>query len=72
MLKIQYRYRETVYHIAVLQTGAANDRMTVTVEGVERDDKAQKPQSLSVLFDIVPNSVSLLGVDRRETYSTCR
>jgi cyclic beta-1,2-glucan synthetase len=38
--KIHYRYRETVYHIAVLQTGATNDRMTVTVDGVERDDKA--------------------------------
>jgi cyclic beta-1,2-glucan synthetase len=38
-LKIHYRYRETVYHIAFLQTGAAHETMTVTVDGVERGDK---------------------------------
>jgi len=38
--KVHYRYRETVYHIAVLQTTAANAGMTVTVDGVEQDDKA--------------------------------
>jgi cellobiose phosphorylase len=38
--KIHYRYRETVYHIAVLQTAAANAGMTVTVDGMERDDQA--------------------------------
>jgi len=38
--KVHYRYRETVYHIAVLQTVAATGGMTVTVDGVERDDQA--------------------------------
>ncbi len=38
--KLHYRYRETVYHIVVLQTRAANGGMTVTVDGIERDDKA--------------------------------
>jgi cellobiose phosphorylase len=38
--KVHYRYRETVYHIAVLQTGAANEGMIVTVDGVEQDDQA--------------------------------
>ncbi len=38
--KVHYRYRETVYHIAVLQTEAANAGMTVTVDGMERDDQA--------------------------------
>jgi len=38
--KVHYRYRETVYHIAVLQTDAANAGMTVTVDGMERDDQA--------------------------------
>jgi cellobiose phosphorylase len=38
--KVHYRYRETVYHIAVLQTAAENAGMTVTVDGVERDDQA--------------------------------
>ena len=36
--KVHYRYRETVYHIAVLQTRAAKDEITVTVDGVVRDD----------------------------------
>jgi cyclic beta-1,2-glucan synthetase len=38
--KMHYRYRETVYHIAVLQTQAGNDEMIVTVDGVEQYDKA--------------------------------
>jgi cellobiose phosphorylase len=36
--KIHYRYRETTYHIAVMQTHAAKDRITVIVDGVERND----------------------------------
>jgi cellobiose phosphorylase len=38
--KLHYRYRETVYHIAVLQTVAAKAGMIVTVDGIGRDDKA--------------------------------
>jgi cyclic beta-1,2-glucan synthetase len=38
--KLHYRYRETVYHIAVLQAIAAKAGMTVAVDGIERDDKA--------------------------------
>jgi cellobiose phosphorylase len=42
--KIHYRYRETVYHIAVSQTRAGEDgtsaEMSVTVDGVERHDGA--------------------------------
>jgi cyclic beta-1,2-glucan synthetase len=38
--RVHYRYRETVYHISVLQTVAAQAGMTVTVDGVERDDQA--------------------------------
>ena len=34
--KVHYRYRETVYHISVHQTGAENGQMSVTVDGVER------------------------------------
>jgi hypothetical protein len=37
---VHYRYRETVYHIAVLHTGAGNGEMGVTVDGVEQHDKA--------------------------------
>ncbi|HEX7548135.1 MAG TPA: hypothetical protein VF417_03990, partial [Candidatus Methylomirabilis sp.] len=37
---VHYRYRETVYHIAVLQTSGENGEMAVTVDGVEQDDKA--------------------------------
>jgi cyclic beta-1,2-glucan synthetase len=38
--KVHYRYRETVYHIAVLQARAGNGEMSVTVDGVERPDQA--------------------------------
>jgi cellobiose phosphorylase len=37
---VHYRYRETVYHIAVLQTSGENGEMAVTVDGVPQDDKA--------------------------------
>ena len=38
--KIHYRYRETVYHIVVLQMVAEHAGMTVTVDGMQRDDQA--------------------------------
>jgi cellobiose phosphorylase len=37
--KLHYRYRETVYHISVLQARAVKGGATVTVDGIERDDK---------------------------------
>jgi cellobiose phosphorylase len=37
--KMHYRYRETVYHITVLQTPAGNGEMRVSVDGVEQHDK---------------------------------
>ena len=37
--KMHYRYRETVYHITVLQTPAGNGEMRVTVDGIEQLDK---------------------------------
>ncbi|MGP8196959.1 MAG: GH36-type glycosyl hydrolase domain-containing protein, partial [Syntrophobacteraceae bacterium] len=38
--KMHYRYRETVYHIAVVQPQTGSDEMSVTVDGVEQHDKA--------------------------------
>ena len=38
--KVHYRYRETVYHITVLQTHTGNDEMKITVDGVAQHDKA--------------------------------
>ena len=38
--KLHYRYRETVYHIEVLQTHEEIARTTVTVDGVEQRDPA--------------------------------
>jgi cyclic beta-1,2-glucan glucanotransferase len=38
--KVHYRYRETVYHIDVLQTAEDKARGSVTVDGVERHDRA--------------------------------
>jgi cellobiose phosphorylase len=37
--KVHYRFRETVYHITVLQTRAATDESSVTVDGVKRGGK---------------------------------
>ena len=37
---MHYRYRETVYHIVVLQSQPGNGEMKVTVDGVEQYDKA--------------------------------
>ena len=36
--KLHYRYRETVYHIAVVQTPAGAGEMRVTVDGLEQSD----------------------------------
>ncbi|MDK9699003.1 MAG: cyclic beta 1-2 glucan synthetase [bacterium] len=36
--KIHYRYRETVYHIEVLQAPAENDEMHFNVDGIEQPD----------------------------------
>jgi cyclic beta-1,2-glucan synthetase len=38
--KVHYRYRETIYHIAVLQTRTGKGGIRVIVDGVERDDEA--------------------------------
>jgi cellobiose phosphorylase len=59
--KVHYRYRETVYHIAVLQTGAGNGEMSVTVDGVERPDQAipliddRQEHSVEVIVPAKPN-----------------
>jgi cellobiose phosphorylase len=39
-VKVHYRYRETVYHIAVQQTGAGDGELGVTVDGVEQPGMA--------------------------------
>ena len=38
--KMHYRYRETVYHIKVIQTSAENVEMHVNLDGIEQYDKA--------------------------------
>jgi len=38
--KLHYRYRETVYHIAVLQTPAGDGETRVTVDGIAQPDQA--------------------------------
>jgi cellobiose phosphorylase len=38
--RVHYRYRETVYHIAVAHTQDGNGETSVTVDGVEQHDKA--------------------------------
>ena len=36
--KLHYRYRESVYHIGVLQTHAGNGKMRVNVDGIDQPD----------------------------------
>jgi cellobiose phosphorylase len=36
---LHYRYRETLYHIAVVQVRGENGETSVTVDGVEQHDK---------------------------------
>ena len=38
--KLHYRYRETAYHIIVVQTHTADNKTRVTVDGVEQRDEA--------------------------------
>jgi cyclic beta-1,2-glucan synthetase len=38
--KVHYRYRETLYHITVVQIHSANEEITVAVDGVEQNEKA--------------------------------
>jgi len=40
MFKVHYRYRETVYHITILQMHAGSGETSVIVDGIERHDKA--------------------------------
>jgi cellobiose phosphorylase len=40
VFKVHYRYRETIYHITVLQERSGNGETSVTVDGVELHDKA--------------------------------
>jgi cyclic beta-1,2-glucan synthetase len=40
MFKVHYRYRETIYHISVLQGRVGEDQTSVTVDGVLRHDRA--------------------------------
>jgi cellobiose phosphorylase len=38
--KVHYRYRETTYHITIIQIHDSNRDISITVDGVERHDKA--------------------------------
>ena len=69
-LKIHYRYRETVYHIAIAQTPVSVDgsigKITVTVDGVEQhsaaiplaDDKREHTVEVSAAVDRAPTNLS--------------
>jgi cellobiose phosphorylase len=52
--KIHYRYRETIYHITVLQTRTGKGATRVIVDGVERDD-----QVIPLVDDLQEHSVEV-------------
>jgi cellobiose phosphorylase len=37
--KVHYRYRETMYHITIVQTQNDSDDLSITVDGVQNDDE---------------------------------
>jgi len=52
--KIHYRYRETIYHITVLQTRTVKGGTRVIIDGVERDD-----QVIPLVDDLQEHSVEV-------------
>jgi cellobiose phosphorylase len=38
--KLHYRYRETFYHITFLRTGPSDQVTSVTVDGIEQEEKS--------------------------------
>jgi cellobiose phosphorylase len=62
---LHYRYRETLYHITVLQVSGGNGETRVTVNGVEQQDKAiplvNDRQEHSVEVKIQPAGVPRLS-----------
>jgi cellobiose phosphorylase len=60
--KLHYRYRETVYHITVLQTHAEDRKTRVTVDGVGRRD-----ETVPLVDDRLEHSVEVRipGAQRR-------
>ena len=52
--KVHYRYRETVYHIVILQTPTASGGTRLTVDGVEQDHSA-----ISLIDDRQDHSVEV-------------
>jgi cellobiose phosphorylase len=52
---VHYRYRETVYHIAVLRREVGDGATSVTVDGVEQPDTA-----ISLVDDHQEHSVKVI------------
>ncbi len=52
--KVHYRYRETIYHITVLQTRTGKGGTRVIVDGAERDD-----QAIPLVDDLQEHSVEV-------------
>jgi cellobiose phosphorylase len=52
--KVHYRYRETIYHITVLQTLIGKGKTRVIVDGAECDD-----QAIPLVDDLQEHSVEV-------------
>jgi cyclic beta-1,2-glucan synthetase len=59
--KVHYRFRETLYHITVRQSGTDKQAMSVTVDGIQQADHAirlvddRREHSVEVTFSISSN-----------------
>ena len=73
---VHYRYRETVYHIAVLQAIPGNGETSVTIDGVEQHDPAlllvddRREHSVTVSVPIAGSDGSPSGAPVREAART--
>jgi len=62
--KVHYRYRETMYHITVLQHSSSRHETSVTIDGVERDEKGihliddRQEHSVIVTIPMSPDTAS--------------
>jgi cellobiose phosphorylase len=63
--KVHYRFRETVYHITVLQSPDHDDEMNVTMDGISRNDKTVK-----LVNDLQEHFVELTFVPAGSTVSS--
>ena len=65
--KVHYRFRETVYHITVLQSPDHEGGMNMTMDGIPRDDK-----TVQLVNDLQEHFVELTFAPAEASVSSCQ